>query len=216
MTLSTASWLTQHQNLFAWLLMVQRWLPGTIVSLNERWSKTEYFWIFSIQNFWIFLKIFWIFLNIQWMCISLVHVQYSYVVRYIVARGGTGIIPGTESRVCYLGFDTGPGSNLLQKGRNLRVSSSTLIYSFYCRIRKSRYYTNSKSTLIYSFYRRIRKSMSYTNSKSTLIYSFYCRIRKSRYYTNSKSTLIYSFYCRIGKSISYTNSKSKLFSVILL
>ena len=23
--------------------------------------------------------------------------------------GGTGIIPGTESRVCYLGFDTGPG-----------------------------------------------------------------------------------------------------------
>ena len=24
-------------------------------------------------------------------------------------RGGTGIIPGTESRVCYLGFDTGPG-----------------------------------------------------------------------------------------------------------
>ena len=23
-------------------------------------------------------------------------------------RGGMGIIPGTESRVCYFGFDTGP------------------------------------------------------------------------------------------------------------
>ena len=27
----------------------------------------------------------------------------------VYIRGGTGIIPGTESRVCYLGFDTGPG-----------------------------------------------------------------------------------------------------------
>ena len=45
MTLSTASWLTQHQYLLAWLLMVQRWLPGIIVSLNERWSNAACFWI---------------------------------------------------------------------------------------------------------------------------------------------------------------------------